>query len=563
MKLVFDIDGKLREQDISSDRIILTTNYSLVSNSSNVFLINKSLVDDSPCVADAINMLFSDFPEAFSPIRNSFYMRIMRPIFSVIYQIELLIESQKVDHILLKGGAKFPFLTMFGGEGEGKNWMFEPSWLYNYFVYKYFNNTIRISWTNKRLYLSLKFFLFLREEIINLKFYKRLFINIGSSNSKYFRDIERFRYILFTSMPLQFNHIVRTLGFINFEQALFVNPCGYSSNENYNQLYYQYRFSDYVFALKAWNREIKKISGRSFNIMFYKKEISIKKATLLKALKLPFIEYHMNFNSIDRLLSKVNMESNPIFISNRTFGEDIILVNNLAKRFKGKHFNYQAVAMSIMWYPQIKLADKFYMYTKSSWDFYRKLDSSYNYYLPIFNIEEVSKLKNNNFLTVSIFTQPDSLTPRYLNLLYDLDKIIKENGVKNIFFKIKPHYRQNDIKSFEKIVSESNCFELVDISVKPSELMEECDFALSMTSSVLFEAVQLNCPAIVFDLNGINKSFVEINCVPEVNYVVHDYSELLSILRDPIQYKKKYSERRKLFLAKEGANNYIDELICE
>lgn len=562
MKLVFDINGKLREQDVSSDRIILTTNYSLISNSSSVFLINKSLVDDSPYVADAINMLFSDFPEAFSPIRNSFYMRIMRPIFSVIYQIELLIESQKVDHILLKGGAKFPFLTMFGGEGEGKNWMFEPSWLYNYFVYKYFNNTLRISWTNKRLYLILKCFHFLREQIIQLKFYKRVFINIRSYNSKYFRDIERFRYILFISMPLQFNHIVRTLGFINFEQALFVNPFGYSSNENYNQLYYQYRFSDYVFALKAWNREIKKISGRSFNIMFYKKEISIKKATLLKALKLPFIEYHMNFNSIDRLLSKVNMESNPIFISNRTFGEDIILVNHLAKRFNGSHINYQAVAMSIMWYPQVKLADKFYMYTKLSWEFYRKLDLSYKYYFPTFNNEEVVELKNIDFLTVSIFTQPDSLTPRYLSLLYDLDKMLKNNVIENVLFKIKLHYRQDDIKSFEKFVSESDCFELVDISVKPSELFEQCDYALSMTSSVLFEAVQFNCPAIVFDLNGINKSFVEINCVPEVNYVLNNYSELLSIFRDPIQYKIKYAERRKLFLANEASRNYIEDFIC-
>ena len=561
MKLVFDIDGKLSDQDVGADRIILTTNYSLISISSSVFLINKALVDDSPYVADAINMLFSDFPEAFSPIRNGFYMRIMRPIFSVIYQIELIVEDQKVNHILLKGGAKFPFLTMFGGEGEGKNWMFEPSWLYNYFVYKYFNNTIRISWTNKRLYFSLRCFHFLREEINNLKFFKRLFIKSGNSNSKYFRSIERFRYVLFTSMPLQFNHIVRTLGFINFEQALFVNPSGYSFNENYNELYYQYRFSDYVFALKAWNREKKKITGTSFYINFYKKEISIKKATLLKALKLPFIEYHMNFNSIDRLLSKVNMESNPIFISNRTFGEDIILVNHLAKRFNCSHINYQAVAMSIMWYPQIKLADKFYMYTKSSWDFYRKLDSSYNYYLPIFNTEEVSKLKNTNFLTVSIFTQPDSLAPRYLNLLYNLDKMIKENNVKNIFFKIKPHYRQNDIKSFEKIVSESNCFELVDVSVKPSQLMEQCDFALSMTSSVLFEAVQLNCPAIVFDLNGIDKSFVEINCVPEVNFVVEDYYSLLNILNKPIQYKELYFIRRNEFIAKNKSDRYKSELL--
>jgi hypothetical protein len=313
--------------------------------------------------------------------------------------------------------------------------------------------------------------------------------------------------------------------------------------------------------LKAWKREKKKIIGTSFYIMFFKKEISIKKATLLKALKFPFIEYHMNFNAIDRLLSKVNMESNPIFISNRTFGEDIILVNNLANRFKGKHFNYQAVAMSIMWYPQIKLADKFYMYTKASCDFYRKLDSSYNYYLPIFNIGEVSKLKNTNFLTVSIFTQPDSLTPRYLNLLYNLDRMIKENGVKNIFFKIKTHYRQNDIKSFKNIVSESNCFELVDVSVSPSELMEQSDFTLSMTSSVLFEAVQLNCPAIVFNLNGINKSFVEINCVPEVNFVVENYHSLLNILNKPIQYKELYFIRRNDFIAKNKSDSYKSELL--
>lgn len=563
MKLVFDIDGKLKEQDISSDSIILTTDYSLISNSSRVFLINKSIVDDSPVVADAINKLFDDFPEAFSPIRNDFYMRVMRPVFSLIYQIEHLIDDHKLDHLILSGGTKFPFITMFGGEGEGEHWMFEPSWLYNYFVYKYFNNTIRISWTNKRFYLSLKCFHFLREELIQLKFYKRLFLNIGNSKSEYFQSIKRFKYILFTSQPLQLNHIVRTLGFINFEQTLFVNPSGYSSNENYNELYYHYRFSDYVFALKAWKRDTKNICGKSFNIMFYDKEISIKKATLLKALKFSFIEYHMNLNSIDRLLSKLNMESKPIFISNRTFGQDIILVNNFAKRFNGSHFNYQAVAMSIMWYPQIKLADKFYMHTKKSFDFYRNLDSSYNYYLPIFNIKDALELKNPNFLTVSIFTQPDSLTPRYLDLLSELLKMIKENSVKNIFFKIKPHYRQNDLKSFERIISESNFFELVDISVKPSELMDRSDFALSMTSSVLFEAVQLNCPAIVLDLNGINQSFVEINCVSEVNFVVHSYAELLSILRDPIQYRKKYSERRKLFLAKEMANNYIDELICE
>lgn len=562
MKLEFDIDGKLSEQEISSDRIILTTNYSLLRHSSNVILINKSLVDDSPYVADAINKLFSDFPDAFFPIRNGFYMRIMRPIFSVIFQIECLLEGQKVDHILLNGGAKFPFLTMFGGEGEGESWMFEPSWLYNYFVYKYFNNKIRISWTNKRLFSSLRCFHFIREQIIQLKFYKRLLRNIGNYGSERSRNIKQFKYIIFTSGSLQRDHILRTLGFIDFEQALFVSPVGYTSNKNYNELYYQYKFSDYASVLRAWRRDTKLISAENLNMKFFKKDISISREILLRALKFSYVEYHINFNSINRLLSKVSMESNPTFISNRTFGDDVILVNNLAKRFDGSHFNYQAVAMSIMWYPQVKLADKFYMYTKLSWEFYRKLDPSYKYYFPTFDREEVSELKNPDCLTVAIFTQPDSLTPRYLNFLYDLDKMLKDNVVENVFVKIKPHYRQNDIRSFENIVAESDFFELVDKSVKPSELFEQCDYAISMTSSVLFEAVQFNCPAIVLDLNGINKSFVEINCVPQVNYVLHNYASLLSLFQNPIEYKIRYFERRKSFLANEGSKVYIGDFTC-
>jgi hypothetical protein len=561
VKLIFDIDGDFNLNIATSQNIILTSNFLLVGKLEYVFYIDKSLLDDSPILSNELNRLFASFPESFLSFRNGVYMRIFRPVFSAIRQIELLTEEFDIDEIVLMGGSNFPFFTMYGGEGEGHHWWYKPSWLYNFFVYQYFYKSIHTNWIQKNNYYVLKCFHYLRESLIHLKLYKRIILNHFRSKRNHCDNRKAYKYLVYTMLPLQTNHITRILRFLDFEKLLFIKP--YSSDTQYslNEVHYKLLFSDYRVALNSWKNEYQRILVKEEILFLTNKVLSFSNIFFLIALKFSFIEYYMNLRCINRAISSFVLDTRPVYITNMTFGDDIVLINNLAKLNGVCHYNFQAVAMSIMWYPQIKLADMFYMYSEKSCDFYKKLDSSYSFYLPVESVEDALILKNGDLLTITIFLQPDNYTPRYLSFLVELNRLLISKEIKNVFFKIKPHYRQNNLASFEYIVSGSPFFELVNSSIRSSELMKVSDFVLSMTSSILFEAVQLNCPAIVLDLSGFDRSFVEINCLPEVNFVVNDFDSLFDILINPIKFKNLFVKRRNEYLTRTKGFSFKGDLL--
>src|SRR5690606_17746863 len=132
------------------------------------------LLDESPQIAESILNFFSQLPSSFSPLQNTTYMRFFRPILSCVFQIQELIDDHNVDQIILNDGSYFPFITLKGGEGEGQKHYYKSSWLYNYFIYSYFNDKINITWNKKKNKYIMIFFHKIRELYYAVRFFRRL-----------------------------------------------------------------------------------------------------------------------------------------------------------------------------------------------------------------------------------------------------------------------------------------------------------------------------------------------------------------------------------------------------
>jgi hypothetical protein len=557
VKLIIDLDSNFTHNDKEVENIILTSNIFLKGK--NIINIDFSVLDHSSETADAINYYFKALPSSFLPFRNDFYMKVFRPIFAVIHQIEKICSNYPISTVILNGGANFPFITLFHGGGEGTKKCFKNSWLINYFIHNYFKNRFTIQWnkTNKSLLLLLYFFrefVFIFLRLLNLTV-KLIF----SANSKEKLNLDNYKYFAFVKLPLQKIKLSNTLSFIDSDKILFISKNKLNSDSNTNLYVFQPRLKFYIKSIKKFINQ-KSLKKDSFKINFRGTKINLKSIYIKIPLFFDYINFYTDLNYLKTYIFNSSFSSKPILITNMTFGSDIIFVNELSNEINGKHINYQSVGMSIMHYPKIKLADNFYMYTKKSYDFYFKLDSTYKFYLPVF--EDLKNKKNhiNEKLIVTVFTQPDSFTYEYLDFLKNLDLLIKKSNLK-VEVLIKLHYRQDKVNLFNDLIINTDNFKIVKSDTNLSELFSYSDFIISITSAVLFEAFQNNCLGIAFDFSNNNTKFIDINSLPEVNFKVNDYDSLLDMLRYPQKYQALYNKRRINFLNLNSNNSYQKDLI--
>lgn len=556
MKLIIDIDSLIENSSCLEDTIVLTNNTSLFGN--NIYHFNVSYLDEYEYTAQSINSFFEKLPDEFSPLRNVVYMRVFRPVFALIRQTEDLILEYNIDQIILNGGGNFPFITLYGGEGEGDYKFYKPSSLHNYFVYLYFKDSVNVAWINKQnsFYVNIKHRL--RENILSLKFIKRATIYTikGNKNNTENKEIRSYENLTFVFGRVSYNNFIGLLDSSLLEKTLFIKPITLKLVPNLNSISYKVSFLDYVKAYIKYLRLKQMTSCKNIALNLFGKTVEFKSNILLKALRYSYVEYYANYISLNRKLDKTKFSNQAKFISNITFGEELTLINSISKNHKLPHYNFQSVAMSKMWYPQVDLADKYFMYTKESYEFYNKLDSSYRFYLPVKNSKNryIDFNKKNN-LIVTLFTQPDRYADYYLDFIQEFKSSLNKINLK-IDLIIKPHYRQNKMSEFIKLVGEKKNISLEETSSKPIDFINKSDFIISMTSSVIFEAFQHNCPAIVLDISGNDSKFIQLNCMPDVNYVVKSIEEVIDILNNPIKYTKKYIDRRDEYIASNKAADY-------
>lgn len=545
MRIIINFEGKSLGNNYNSYDIIISNHF----NDSRFRTILKpdfSLCDEDTNISIGINKFFQNMPKAF---RNTYYYKVFRPVCSVIKQIEGILSDHIIDRLVLVGGSPFAFITLFGGEGEGKKYLYKSSWLFNSFLYQYFRNIIAVDWKFKKSKFLFKRFYFFRERtFFYLRLGKRLMstLFLKRNNFKSLEYTENINIFAFVNLPLQYEHISDLLSELPKKNLYYFSPF-YSilSKKKIRGIYsYQLTLGN---VCKAFNKFInlkKKIRTNIFFFEYNGKKIEIEGDVLLMSLLANFVFFYSELYSLIDQFNKLKINNKSFVVTDMTFGEDIILINEFTKSLRIPHYNFQLVAMAKMILPQMDLADKYFLYSRKTLELYQKFNSSYQYYLPIPNNKVNLKKAKDDQLTLSLFTQPDLYTEKYLTFLNLILPKIQDHGDR-IKFIIKPHYRQNKISQFEQIAKSYAFVYLERNDVLAKDVIEKSDFILSMTSSVLFEGIIRECPGVIINFFNLDKTIYDNDiCFPNINFEIKTLEKFMDIIHNSNDYKALYKVRR-------------------
>ncbi|MDY0277449.1 MAG: hypothetical protein RBQ97_05150 [Acholeplasma sp.] len=287
-----------------------------------------------------------------------------------------------------------------------------------------------------------------------------------------------------------------------------------------------------------------KIDEISFTIHSHK--FFIKTNRFIKSLRLLNFQMNYQLRMLIHTIDSLDLSKCKYLITDMTYGQDIIVSNTIANHFKYLHYNFQYVAMSKMLYPQMDLADKYFLYSKKTFELYKKYSDKYYLYFP----SNRNILYNNlsKKINMVLFTQPDSYTDRYLYFISLLLPLIEQNKL-SVNLSIKMHYRQDKISLFNKMIEGCTNARISNPNETVESLILENDIILSMTSSVLFESLTLGKMGVIIDFDGIDSNIIYNNdlCYPDVNFVIKSIEDLSYILQNFSMYIELFKERYNKF----------------
>lgn len=559
MKLWILLDENIQRDKLNNQDIILTNNIEDEKkySANRVEIFNIRFCDEDLEVTKSVNFLFDVLPKEFNILKNTVYYVVFRVISSGLCQIEEIINRYNVKHIVLVGGSELPYITTTRGEGEGVKWWYRTSWLMSSVIFKAFSSeNIEISWEKKEKIWQTKFrhlvrenILFVREILAAIKRYfvcRNLFINTFK-NEKYI--------IVIAPLELQYRHLNDLMLSQNITNCIYIT--------NYKNKIDKKLENQYIIpiTMKKIYENILLICRTKANKVIYKydklnlelNDIYLKRS--FKTLWLTNLNIISNyFNTIKKIEKKIDY-----VVTDMTFGSELQQIHRLCVENNIKHINFQYVAMVKLLFPEMELADEYYLYAHKVYSLYSKYSCIYKYYLPIKKIKKSER--NGDETIVSIFTQPDMYTERYLifiNMFLEKLNELKEK-IKVI---IKFHYRQDKKEIFISYSKKYNFVEIVEGEESVMNVFNRSDFAMSMTSSILFEAFLVGEPAIILDIDGKDTEYISNNdfAVEEVNFRIKKIENLIDILKNKEKYKEVYFQRREKFIKENEAIKEIGEI---
>lgn len=155
-------------------------------------------------------------------------------------------------------------------------------------------------------------------------------------------------------------------------------------------------------------------------------------------------------------------------------------------------------------------------------------------------------VQDSSNLVLSIFMQPDSFVYDYLKLFSELFPLLKQES-KPVKVIIKPHYRQNKINDIIKIAELYDFVHIVGLHDSCEEILNESHLALSINSSVIFEALTNQIMCLVYNPNNKYNDSIYNNdiCFPDVNFVVSSPYEIIGYINNYNKYNIEYHKRLK------------------
>ena len=552
MRLWVVLDERIDIELIDINDLILVTPKSeqfLSGASLNFERVSYRLLDEKPYAADIVNEIFSFLSPKMWPYKNKFYMSIVRPLCSIIYQIKTIIEHHNVTEVVLTGGSEYVFLSCYKTNGEGKPVFYKTSWMLNSILNKYITanyKDVSIIWRKKGYGCFYHCLNVIREGIVRAKIaiaeYRRKLLHkdvmIIPNDSQ-----NKIKSVAIAYLDLQMNHLRKVVN-ENNQTNIFVVTSNVSISNPDGLLISRIRPNNFLEILKCLHRITKKEKNRAFSIEKNYTSITLCSKDVYRAVKSEILLHELASNSFRKELDQY-LHLSTIY-TDGTFGTDLILCHKYAQERGIKHINYQNVTMNKMLFPIIELADEYYLFAKKTYDLYRHFSDSYYFFFPVFRKPQKG---DKNQLIVSVFLQPDSYSNKSIRMISSLIPLLDNlKNVKQIL--VKPHYRQADkINTINELCRHSSKTIVCNKADNATELICRSDFVVSITSSVLFEAVSYGVPGIIVDYNGEDHDFIYNNDShgKEVNFYIQNYDEITSIIKEYDLSFSNYVNKRKQY----------------
>lgn len=562
MKLHLLIDSTISLKTTEND-IVLVSNDSKakIEGPCKVLYINSFLEAENEEVNKVVNSLFSQLDKKYEVIKNLAYVAYFRPIYMVLYNIQKILDTFTVEEIVLYGGSKHIFFSAARSEGEGNRRGYKTNWLVNEIIYNKFGKNYRVCWVSKKPSLVFKVYHFLRYIYFICSFaISQFLLYIYNHRGQFIIDLKSEKKIIFSivDLPLQVKHLSSLLSQIKDNQVIFFlasKRClSTLDNTTTNIVIPELHFLKVIKVINAFLFD----SCRIVTVP----NINIKSKFLAKEIQYQAMVYYVREQKMFSFFNQLSIPDNIVLVTDMTVGFDIISSHSLAISKGWKHINFQYVSMARVLYPNLKLADHYYLYACRTFDLYKKYSNSYSLYLPLLINNSDNKRSDKDCLTMSIFMQPDSVVYDYLNYISSVLSQINSSDV-NVNIIIKPHYRQNLINQLYEIVKGYNFVTVVGLNDSCETLLEKTDIAMSINSSVIFEAMMHKVPCLIYNPNNKYSDLIYNNdiCFPEVNFVIDNPSQTMDFLKNYLVYSKEYNDRISSFIKSYNCLTDIASLI--
>ena len=545
MNLIILLDNKGRNVDIKKDDIVITNNVSLIFDNNRCFYVSDRDVWNDPKPKHLTKSFFSILPKEFHVFENSIYGRLLIPLYAIINVIDEVLSKNDVDAIYLYGGNNSIIYSPYKSESEGDKWLYRTSWFVNPIINKLYNEKIKIKWNNKSRCIN--FLFFFREAVLLTRLLAKAIVY--SITYLLRQNIQSVPIdtdcICVTYMPLQYEKLHKIITVTKYKKVEFITSyrsCSSRRKGFIHHKYFKIFLFDFIFYYRDFYKKINPLHT-NINLLINEKSLNISKSLIKRIFLILYIEFYGELRNIERFVKNVKKAD---ILTCFTYGLDIIMVREICRIQKRKHYNFQVVSMSKMDYPDIELADRYFLLNDEITAYYKSRSLSYSQYLPPY--VNVSKKDNSNKLKIGLFLQPDSFADRYYDICKNLINRICYLDVKLV---IKPHYRQNQLIRFEKLKNKSN-ISILSKNMSIEDAMDFVDIAISISSSILFDAFLKGVMGIAILEDEAEREIVKSSNIVlnEVNYIVKSMDELINILLDYDSYLNAYINRRQKWLDK-------------
>ena len=540
---------------INKEDILLVQDYNIYEREKEnhrTYLINYNLAYQDERLKKFSQERFEKIPKAFQYFQNSYYRRVQAPVASVLIQIDQILCETGADKIVLFGGSRRPFCTLQNGEGEGQRIWYQTAWLMNPVIDQTFGARAKICWVGRLPSFCFAVMSCLRFWYFSLRTSARLLLSAlrqkHNLNQVEYDKIAANAFVV-CELPLQFTHLHSLLD--DMDSLKLVNLFPYQMG--YKGIGWRLSVHDIIRALMGALRARREMLRNKSQIDQMRSSVSMPIYDLANSLMLEFFNFDSRHRALLRYTKRDGMPKSAYLITDMAYGPDIVLYHTLAQELGWTHLNFQYVSMDVMAYPQMELADRYFIYSIPVYKYYAQFSKTYRFYWPSKKTPANSEgppLDKKPRLTV--FTQPDAQAERYLHFLSLVATSPNAGDKADIYVKLHP--RQNLAEQFHALKNQYQCLHFLSGQTTVEKALEDTDICVSMSSSVLAESLLLGKMGMIVDIDGKSEHAISIEntCFPQINFVIRTMDEFWNMIENRQTFWSMFQQRYQQYFDQVG-----------